>query len=149
MDEYIVLCIHTINKQTEATSLQQTRIQYLNPNIPNHSHWKIHPVKQYPFTLSTNIKTIPLTLLSIHTQEENLFYGKAVRKRCVFSLNFKDDRDERRRILNGSEFQTSGAWYRKDRALALFRLTLRTVRRFWMEESGDLEDEYEDRQQEG
>ena len=69
-------------------------------------------------------------------------------KRYVFSLDLKDDKDEQKRIFKGSEFQTSGAWYWKDRAPALCRVTLGTVRSFWEEEQRDLEDENEDKQQE-
>ena len=52
-----------------------------------------------------------------------LTYGKAVRKRGVLSWALKDDKDEDVQIFSGSEFQTAGAWYWKDRAPALFRLT--------------------------
>ena len=36
-----------------ALDIQEHNI-ILNSNTPNHSHWKIHQVKQYPLTLSTN-----------------------------------------------------------------------------------------------
>ena len=70
-----------------------------------------------------------------------------MRKRYVFSWDLKDDKDEHRLIFKGSKFQISGAWYWKDCAPALFRLTPGTVRSFWENEGRDLEDEYEDRQQ--
>ena len=43
-------------------------------------------------------------------------------------------------IQNGRKFQTPGAWYWKDRAAALIRLTDGTTRSFWGEERRDLED---------
>ena len=64
--------IYTYNQQTKGNySARQTRTQHLNLNIPNHKHSKIHQVKEYPITLSTNIQIIQLTLPSIHTQQEN------------------------------------------------------------------------------
>ena len=58
VDKYIVLCIHTINKQRETTELDRQGTQQLNSHLSNHLHWKIHRVKQYLFTLSINIQTI-------------------------------------------------------------------------------------------
>ena len=71
---------------------------------------------------------------SICTKKEYSFYGKAVRKRCVYSWHLKDDKDKLRQISKDSDFQMIGAWYWKDCAPVLFRLTLGMVKRFWEEE---------------
>ena len=141
---------YTNNQQPKANSARLTR-----DTASKLTHFKPLTVKkemkksETVFFCSLNkIQTIQLTLSSIHTQDETWFYWKAMRKRCVFSWDFKDDKDGQRWIFKGSEFQTSGAWYWKDRAPALFRLTLGTVRSFWEDEGRDLEDMYEDRQQE-
>ena len=54
---------------------------------------------------------------------DRLIHKKAVRTSCILSWALKDDKGEERRIFSGSELQTAGIWYGKDRAQApaLFR----------------------------
>ena len=77
-----------------------------NSNTKKRHTQNVHRLLRLSFTLSTQIL---LTLFNMYTQlrvKKNKLYGKAARKRCVFSWDWKDDKEERR-IYRRSEFQTS------------------------------------------
>ena len=63
---------------------------------------------------------------------------KALRKRCVLRLDLKDVRDGDNRVCIGTEFHTQGAWYWKDLAPALFKLTRGTQSSLSEDDRSDL-----------
>ena len=90
--ETIKKCIMYIHNQQpkENNSARQTMTRHLNSNIPKHPHWK-------------NSKTVSCDSLHKHTNHTaNVIQYTHMRKRCVFSLDFKDDKDEQRRIFKGN-----------------------------------------------
>ena len=107
---------------------------YIHSNIPPHlltiltlkkqtAHRTIHWLIEMSFTLSTNISSIVQSVKTVRLEEKiTKFHAKPARKRCVFSWELKDDKDQEWRIFNGSEFQTRGARYWKDRAQALLKV---------------------------
>ena len=87
--------------------------------------------RKFIYFLKQKNNNIQLTSLSIyglyglHTARKLISWKGSEEDICFYSSDVKDDRAEQKRIFNGSEFQTSGAWYGRGRAPAVrFRWTL-------------------------
>ena len=124
---------HTTHTHTHAQQMKEWRQQQALLLVPCFAAHSLPPPPHHPTPL------LPMVTIS-ETQV------KALQKRCVLRLDLKDVRDGDNRVCIGTEFHTQGAWYWKDLAPALFKLTRGTQSSLSEDDRSDLWGVYEERQ---